>query len=402
MFEIGPILRALWRNKAAAALVIVQVALTLTIFSNAAFVITERAARIARPTGIPEAEVFALAILPTTQAPNDYGRVQHDLEAIRALPGVRSASVISQIPLSGSGSSSGLYYDADKPDAHVAANIFNIDERGLDSLGLELVAGRAFEAADIQMSTQVNAQDPRVVLVTRQLADRMFGVGVNPLGKLIDRHLGSMEIVGVVDALLGSWVHWDEAGNSVLLPTFYSDIPLRYVIRSDAADRARLERDVPELLGRIDAQRVVLGIRGLDELKARSYREDTTMIRTLTVAMVLLAMVTALGIVGLTLFWVNQRRKQIGTRRALGASRAAIVRYFLVENALIIGIGVVCGSLLAVLANQQMVQHLQMHVLSPAYLLGSVLALALLGQFAALAPAWRAAQVEPALATRSV
>jgi putative ABC transport system permease protein len=402
MFEFGPILRALWRNKAGAALVILQIALTLAIVSNAAFVISERKAKIARPTGVPEHEVFHMMLLPTTQQPSDYGRAQRDLEAIRALPGVKGATVVNQIPLSGGGSSSGFSYDPDKRDVRIPVNTFNADEHGLEALGLKLVAGRNFRPEEMQISTMVNLQDPKVVLVTRQLAEQMFGVGVNPLGKLIDRDAGPLEIVGVVETLLGSWVNWSKAGNAAILPAFLSDLPLRYAVRAEPAERARLMKEVPELLNRIDPQRVVLSVKGIDELKARSYREDTTMIRTLTVAMVLLALVTALGIVGLTLFWVNQRRKQIGTRRALGASRAAIVRYFLVENLLIAGIGIVLGGVLALLANQQMVQQLEMKVLAPGYLLGSVVALALLGQLAALAPAWRAAQVEPALATRSV
>jgi putative ABC transport system permease protein len=402
MFEIGPILRALWRNKAGAMLVIVQVALTLAIVSNAAFVISERQAKIARPTGVVEDEVFQLVVLAASNQPSDYGRVQHDLEAIRALPGVKAATVMSQVPLSGGGSSSGFKYDPDKPEVRVPVNTFNSDEHGLETLGLKLVAGRNFTAADMLQTTQVNLADPKVVLVTRKLADEMFGAGVNPIGKLVDRDAGPMEIIGVVDVLLGSWVNWSKAGNAMLLPAFMNDLPLRYVVRADPSDRARLMKEVPELLTRIDAQRVVLGAKGIDELKMRSYREDHTMIRTLTVAMVLLALVTALGIVGLTLFWVNQRRKQIGTRRALGASRGAIVRYFLVENALIAGLGIVIGCVLALLANQQMVQQLEMKALAPAYLAASVVALALLGQFAALAPAWRAAQIEPALATRSV
>lgn len=402
MFEIGPILRALWRNKAGAALVVIQIALTLAIVSNAAFVISERKAKIARPTGMPEQEIFQIAVLATTQQSNDYGRVQRDLESIRALPGVKAATVLNQVPLSGGGSSSGFSYDPDKPDTRVSANQFQSDEHGLDALGLRLVAGRNFRAEEMQQASMVKAADPKVVLISRQLADRMFGEGVSPLGKIIDRDAGPMEVIGVIETFLGSWVNWSNAGDTLLMPAFYGDIPLRIVVRAEPAERARLMREVPELLNRIDPQRVVMGVKGLDELKDRSYREDNTMIRTLTVAMVLLALVTALGIVGLTLFWVNQRRKQIGTRRALGASRAAIVRYFLVENALIAGIGITLGSLLALLANQQMVQQLEMKALAPGYLLASVVALALLGQLAALAPAWRAAQVEPALATRSV
>ena len=69
-----------------------------------------------------------------------------------------------------------------------------------------------------------------------------------------------------------------------------------------------------------------------------------------TVVALLLA-ITALGVVGLASFNVNQRRKQIGTRRALGATRFNIIRYFLVENVLITSGGIALGLVLSILVN---------------------------------------------------
>jgi putative ABC transport system permease protein len=116
---------------------------------------------------------------------------------------------------------------------------------------------------------------------------------------------------------------------------------------------------------------------------------------------VLLA-ITAAGIVGLTSFWVGQRRKQIGVRRALGATRHDILGYFLTEN-LLIGIGgVAVGALLAIGMNLWLVSHFEMQRLSLLYVAAGVIALLLLGQGAVLAPALRASRVSPVEATRSV
>ena len=119
------------------------------------------------------------------------------------------------------------------------------------------------------------------------------------------------------------------------------------------------------------------------------------------VCVVMLA-VTAFGIVGLTSFWVAQRRRQIGIRRAVGATRGDILSYFRTENFLLTGMGVVLGMALAFGINVYLMQHYEMDRMPWYYLPGSAIALWLLGQLAVLGPALRAAAVPPVVATRSV
>jgi len=116
---------------------------------------------------------------------------------------------------------------------------------------------------------------------------------------------------------------------------------------------------------------------------------------------VLLLLITAGGIVGMVSLWVNQRRKQIGVRRALGAKKTDILRYFILENLLITSTGVFGGVLLGVGLNQLLVTRLEMARLPLGYLVAGALVLWALGILAAYGPAWRAASISPALATRS-
>ncbi len=402
MFEIGPIMRALWRNKAGPLLLVMQLALTLAIVSNGAFLIHQRQAKIDRPTGVAEDELFSLTLMPATTTTIPYADIQRYLAAVRALPGVTAATVTNQVPLSDSGTASSFNRGVDDGDQDIPGNLFLTDEQGLATFGLQLVAGRDFRPGELVATNSLTTADPKVAIISRQLADALFGPGVNPLGQLINRDYGAMAVIGVVEPFIGSWVNWRQAGNTLLLPSYYEDGHQRLMVRSAPGERARLMQEVPALLNRLDRQQVVVGVKTLNEFKDRAYNADHTLIRTLTLAIILLGAITALGMVGLTLFWVNQRRKQIGTRRALGACRAAILRYFLVENGLISGVGLALGVLLALAANQLMVQHYQMAALDPAYLLASALALWLLGLVAAAIPAWRAACIAPALATRSV
>ena len=112
-------------------------------------------------------------------------------------------------------------------------------------------------------------------------------------------------------------------------------------------------------------------------------------------------MVTASGIVGIASLWVTQRRKQIGVRRALGARRVDILRYFITENFMITSVGVVAGVLLAIGLNQLLVSNLEMAKLPLTYLLAGAGVFWALGVLAVYGPAWRAASISPATATRT-
>jgi putative ABC transport system permease protein len=101
------------------------------------------------------------------------------------------------------------------------------------------------------------------------------------------------------------------------------------------------------------------------------------------------------------MYWVMQRRRQIGMRRALGARRIDILAYFQTENLLIAGAGVVIGVLLAIGANLWVLRSVALARLPLIYPLIGVVAMLLLGQLAVLWPALRASAVPPASAARS-
>jgi putative ABC transport system permease protein len=122
----------------------------------------------------------------------------------------------------------------------------------------------------------------------------------------------------------------------------------------------------------------------------------------LGIVIVCLLTITALGIVGMASFWVAQRTKQIGTRRALGATRGDILRYFQAENFIITTLGLLLGAFLAYALSLWLKAHAQASLLPWYYVPIGFACLWLLGQLAVLGPALRAARVPPAVATRSV
>jgi putative ABC transport system permease protein len=117
---------------------------------------------------------------------------------------------------------------------------------------------------------------------------------------------------------------------------------------------------------------------------------------------VILLAVTAAGIVGLTSFWVGQRHRQIGVRRALGARKIDILHYFQLENLLIAGVGAVIGIALAIGLNMVLIQNFEMDRMPVIYVLCGLVVVMVLGQAAVFVPARRASNVPPVVATRSV
>jgi putative ABC transport system permease protein len=99
---------------------------------------------------------------------------------------------------------------------------------------------------------------------------------------------------------------------------------------------------------------------------------------------------------------VNVRRKQIGTRRAVGARRIDIVRYFMVENWLLTTGGVLIGAVLAFAFGQWLSAEYSLPRLQPMYVAAGIVLLWILGQLAVFVPARRAAAIPPAIATRTV
>ncbi|MEM7004037.1 MAG: FtsX-like permease family protein, partial [Pseudomonadota bacterium] len=140
----------------------------------------------------------------------------------------------------------------------------------------------------------------------------------------------------------------------------------------------------------------------MQEHRERSYALDSGLANILIYVIVFLVVITSVGILGLASFSVSRRTKQIGIRRALGATRTDVLRYFLLENLLITSVGVLLGAALTVALNIALVDALNFPKIHWASVPIGMLVLLLLGQLAVLGPARRASNIAPAVATRTV
>jgi putative ABC transport system permease protein len=413
--SLHPVITALRRHKAGVVLIVLQIALTLAIVCNAIFLIHQRIERVNRPTGTVEDGLIRISQTwfgaPTGEDAASVEKLdamqRTDLATLRALPDVENVAASTSMPLQGMIYSGNLSLNPQQTGLNVTAAYYYGDEHLRSTLGVRLIAGRDFKADEIlHHGIRSDVASP-VVIVSKPVADKLFPQG-DALGKTIYQDGKPATVVGIVERLQtpttqawgGAWDY-----NSVLEPVRLDGASASYAVRARPGREQAVMREARKALLAVNPLRVMpesWGVQSLSQIRAKVYRADHAMALLMTVISVILLGVTAAGIVGLTSFWVGQRRKQIGVRRALGARRADIVSYFQLENLLIAGVGVLLGAVLAALLNLWLMAHYAMPRLPPGYLFIGVLALLALGQAAVFVPARRASNVPPVVATRSV
>jgi putative ABC transport system permease protein len=402
--EIGPIWRALMRNRTAYLLIALQIAVTMAIMVNAISIIQERSRLMARPSGVDEANLFYVTSAGFTADFDQRAVVTEDLEALRNLPGVVNVTYSNSVPLRGGGWSSGLQTEPGDDLEGTGTAIYFTDEHGIETFGVNLIAGRNFVPTDVDWIDGSSNQWPPVGIITQAVADTMFPDSPDDVvGRTVYiSNNQPVRIIGVIERMQAPWQSWEGLERSMLVPAYRESSGSRYIIRAEPGQRDALMPRVEQMLADSNRDRLVLDMTTLTEARERSYLEHSAMIKLLVFIVSLLTAITGLGIVGLASFSVARRTKQIGTRRALGASRPAILRYFMLENFLVSGVGIAAGAVLAVALNIWMVQTFELTPLSWYLIPAAMLALWLVGQAAVYGPARRASLVPPAVATRAV
>ncbi|HCV01691.1 ABC transporter permease [Pseudoalteromonas sp. SSMSWG5] len=401
MLEIKPIFHALCRSKVGAILLLIQIAITTAIVSNAAFIIQDRISYLSQETGYPEQDIFVFNVMMFGKDVSPSQQYELDEAMLRQIPGVVDAAYSSNTPLSGSGSSSDFSLKPAPEESKSARSSYMfIDEHGINTYGVKLIAGRNYTEDEVIVTDNYDELS-KVTVVTKTLLDELFPDG-NGLGQTVYFGDIPMKVIGVVELMKGPWLKDSRPDNVALLPFIKPGTNARFVVRTEPGQRQSVMNRVEEAMLKNYNKRVISRIRGLDDDKESYMAEDTLMMRMLIVLITILVLVTALGIFGLTLFNISKRTKQIGTRRALGARKSAIISYFLVENAMICVVGLVIGVIAAVYLGQLLMQHFSIAQLDISYVLVTALAVFVMSLLAVLAPAKRAANISPSIATRTI
>lgn len=406
--DIRPILSTLMRHKIASLLIVLEIALTCAIVCNALFLIGERLDRMNQPSGVADTELVRIQAASLRQlSDNDDLNKSISLEyldALRKVPGVTQATLASQLPFGGSSNNSSVNLSSGQERPTLNATVYMDEGNLLETFGLRLLSGRDFTSDEYQdLAVLQNAGDSAQIptaIINRGMAEKLFP-GQNAVGKVFYSWTDApTRVIGVVEELARP----NSAGDGPYTMIF----PLRdyspgrhFVLRTETGRRAEVLKSALAALKKVDPNLLIINQDTFSDIRAGYFEQDRSMAWMLMTVIAALLVVTALGIIGLASFWVQQRTKQIGVRRALGATKGQILRYFQTENFLLVTVGIALGMLLAYAINQLLISKYELSRLPLFYLPIGAVALWMLGQVAVYGPARRAAQVPPAIATRS-
>lgn len=414
--NIGPILRAMKHNRTRVVLIVLEIAITLAIVTNCINVILAERAKMLQPSGFDDDNILWMRVRPFAPEFREDGMIDTtidaDLRTIAAVPGVRSVANTNFRVWEGGGSSthvmaaSGARAEPQRTQSYFATRDI------VDTLGMKIVEGRGFRDGDHGVGT---ATDPATVaVISKTLADVLFP-GQGAVGKAIQRATPTGEpigdpvtVIGVVERFYNPFGIPGAPPEAVEERVMFRPARvggfeggMRYLIRTEPG---AMSSAIPEIEKRLAAAHPgrVMEFLTTPEKKNRWFSGSKIVVTTMSCIIVALVAVTALGLLGLTSLSVAERRKQIGTRRALGATRADILRHFLVENWLVTTAGLALGVFGAYALNYMLVSRVSDVKMPWQLVAAGMLLLWVNGILSTLLPALRAASVSPSIATRSV
>lgn len=319
------------------------------------------------------------------------------LEHIRAIPGVDSAASTSIVPISGDGWNNFVLIG---PDHHKGlSNFTRVSPRYFTTMGTPLLEGRDFDDRD-------TANSPKVAIVNQTFTDKLLK-GANPIGVefQVDAYVGEArpvyQIIGLVKD--SKYRELQEAIEPLIyVAAAQDDRPDEYaslMVRSNlpiGALISDLKSAVAQASPEIDVEFSVF------KTEVRNSLTRERLMATLSGFFgFLAALLATVGLYGVISYTVARRTNEIGIRMALGAQRGNIVAMILREAALLLSIGLIVGTGLALAASKtaaSLLFDIKPH--DPATLLSSAAALALVAVAASFLPARRASRLDPMAALR--
>ncbi|MES2128823.1 MAG: ABC transporter permease, partial [Pseudomonadota bacterium] len=316
--EFRPILSALLRNKTGAVLVAIQVALSLAILANALHIVHVRQEVAARPSGIAdESSVFYIDVrnLLTAGFEEQLAMQKREAAALRAVSGVASVALVSQMPLTRSGSTNSVAVDRKQLNETADASYYITADSLVDTLGLKIVEGRDFSAADVKEVDYTNSKsEPQTVIITRALAEKMYPGVASVVGKTMFFGTGddatASRIIGVVERLQtqGAAVGLEGEYSTIVAVRGAGTVPrASFAVRTEPGQLERVVKEAEAALHASSTAPMITRVRLMTEERTERYRADVALSWMLITVSILLLLITASGIVGMASLWVQQR-----------------------------------------------------------------------------------------------
>ncbi len=321
--------------------------------------------------------------------------LQQALDRVAAIPGVRAASVAVAVPLDvSSGSDMSVTIDGytAQPNEDMHAYYNRVGPGYFDTMGIDLVEGRAFTPRDAK-------DQPRVAIINESMAKRYFA-GRSALGGTIRFGSGPTTIVGVArDGKYGTIT--EAPRNYMYLPVLQSYRPDLVLHVRTAAEPTGLLPALQREIRALDPALPLFDVRTIEEHRRLSVfipKMASTLLGLFGVLALVLAVVGLYGVVACS---VAERTREIGVRIALGATRPDVMRLVLRQGLVVSSIGLAAGLVLAFAAGRVLAgQLVGISAADPVSFAVPAAALLLVAMLACALPARRASRLDPIMALR--
>jgi len=387
-------------------LIVAEIAFSLVLLAGAGLLLRSFVRLLNVDKGFSIDHVLTMGIFPSPVRYADpkvrINYMQQIQERVSAIPGVRSAGFITNLPLNGGGTDGGISIQdrPDDPQHPMNANKEFISNGYLEAMRIPLIKGRFFTSADVGGA-------PPVVIIDQTLAKEFFP-DEDPIGRHIDVGWGNpgwSEIVGVVgDAKMGSLATPPHPTFYALLaqkPELLKFLGFSLVVRS-TQDPLSIAQGVRTQIHQVDANQVISSLRSMDEVMAESLAPRRGPMWLMGLFSSIALFLAAIGIYGVLSYYVLQRRQEIGLRMALGAQRGDVLRMVLFHSAKLVAMGVAIGLFAAFLTSRALTSLLfGVKPTDITTFAGVSVLLTLIAVIACALPALRATQVDPLVVLRN-
>ena len=386
-------------------LVVSEVALSLVLLVGAGLLMKSFYLLLKQNPGFNPKNVVAMSItLPQTKYPEaaqSMATFAQILETIRALPGVKSAGAVNNLPL-GPNNSDATFFVQGQPDPPAErqqrAWYTPITSGYLETMQIPLLRGRLFEERD-------TAQASRVILINETLAKEYFP-GEDPVGKRLGfgrratPQTNYREIVGVVGNVRFFGLNQEETAAIYFPHAQVASRRMNIVARTEG-DPMAIAAALRSAVWRFDRDLAIPSLQTLEEVISGSLTARRFTLLLLGAFSALAMLLAAIGLYGVMAYAVAQRTREIGIRMALGAHPRDVLRLVLGQGMALTGVGLAIGIALALALGRSMsslLYGLAPH--DPATFAAVAMLLAGVAALASYIPARRAMRVDPVVALR--
>ena len=387
-------------------LVVTEFAIALVLLVSAGLLLRSLQRLFAIDPGFDAAQLLTMQVQESGHRfDDDSARARfftQALEAVRQVPGVRSAAFTSQLPLSGDFESYGVQFAADPNDNTEVGLRYAVSPGYFEAMRIPLRRGRLLDEHD-------GAGAPLAVLLSESFARRKFP-GQDPLGQRLrvgpdigraDRPWGT--VVGVVGDVKQASLALSDSDAFYTSTTQYAwvDSVQSLVVRA-RGDAAANTSAIKNAIWSVDRDQPVVRVATMDSLLAKSEAERHFVLILFEAFGLVALVLAATGIYGVLSGSVTERMREIGVRVAVGATRGDILALVIRQGLMLTAVGIVIGLAGAMAASQALITLLfGVSGLDPATYFGVIVLLTGVSLIACGLPAWRAAQIDPATSLRA-